>query len=565
MEFSSGQGATASVDSFRDQMIADGVDPGAEPIVPNGKLTRFHVVGDRRGTKNGWYVLFLGGGAYGCWKRQINERWHNADIKLTKAKRAEFEKQIRAARAEAEAEQKRRYAAAAIRAQQTLSSAKPLSDSQDNPYLRAKHITVHIGGLRVGPFDTLLVPIVDVKTEEVISLQYIFANGQKRFSKDARKQGGAFVLGRITADTASVGLCEGLATAATIFHLTECEVPIVVTFDCANLVADARAIREKYPNIKIFIFGDDDRLTPNNPGLRAAEAAALAAGGTLAMPKFRAEVPGSDWNDLHVNGEPGEARKQLLAILRAGLPADFVLEEDALYLLTESGRVEVCSHLEVAAMTRDSAGNEWGRLLTFRDADGREHRWLMDMAMLADDGIACRRGLLSLGLAIRPSETARSALNQYLQLCQPDARIRFVSRLGWDGGNFVFPNEVLGGTQDEPVLYRNTFDVPHSFNVRGSLPDWQREIAERCIGNSRLIFVVSAAFAPVLLFDTNSESGGIHFVGPSSEGKTTLLHVGGSVWGGVATTALYNRGGLLRTPWRVWRKDIATAFWCSTK
>jgi uncharacterized protein (DUF927 family) len=52
------------------------------------------------------------------------------------------------------------------------------------------------------------------------------------------------------------------------------------------------------------------------------------------------------------------------------------------------------------------------------------------------------------------------------------------------------------------------------------------------VGNSRLVFCLSAALAPPLLNLVDAESGGFHLRGPSSIGKSTALHVAGSVWGG---------------------------------
>ena len=52
------------------------------------------------------------------------------------------------------------------------------------------------------------------------------------------------------------------------------------------------------------------------------------------------------------------------------------------------------------------------------------------------------------------------------------------------------------------------------------------------VGNSRLTVALSMALAPPLLHVVEMEGGGLHFRGSSSIGKTTLLHVAGSVWGG---------------------------------
>ena len=64
------------------------------------------------------------------------------------------------------------------------------------------------------------------------------------------------------------------------------------------------------------------------------------------------------------------------------------------------------------------------------------------------------------------------------------------------------------------------------------LEGWQEHVARYAIGNSRLGLALSTAFAAPLLYPTSSESGGFHFRGGSSTGKTTALIVAGSAWGG---------------------------------
>jgi hypothetical protein len=78
----------------------------------------------------------------------------------------------------------------------------------------------------------------------------------------------------------------------------------------------------------------------------------------------------------------------------ATIPPRFRLTKETLYssreIKTKDGnRVEeseVCSRLEVVALTRDANGGEWGRLLQFEDPDGVSHEWAMPMSMLAGGG-----------------------------------------------------------------------------------------------------------------------------------------------------------------------------------
>src|SRR5206468_9895549 len=65
-----------------------------------------------------------------------------------------------------------------------------------------------------------------------------------------------------------------------------------------------------------------------------------------------------------------------------------------------------------------------------------------------------------------------------------------------------------------------------------SLEEWRQYVAALCPGNSRLVLAVSMGFAATLLEFTGQESSGINLVGDSSTGKTTVLRVSASVFGG---------------------------------
>ncbi|RHZ98855.1 DUF927 domain-containing protein [Cereibacter sphaeroides] len=85
---------------------------------------------------------------------------------------------------------------------------------------------------------------------------------------------------------------------------------------------------------------------------------------------------------------------------------------------------------------------------------------------------------------------------------------------------------------NERVFFQSSAPLADPYRLGGSLKGWQDEIARPAIGNSRLLFALSAAFAGPLLHPLATEGGGFHFRGGSSTGKTTALQVAGSVWGG---------------------------------
>jgi putative DNA primase/helicase len=189
----------------------------------------------------------------------------------------------------------------------------------------------------------------------------------------------------------------------------------------------------------------------------------------------------------------------------------------------------ICSYLEVAAVTRNHEGQDWGRLLRLRDGDGGEHEWAMPMELLAGDGIDYRAQLLSRGMTMEPGKKARDRLHQYICSTMSPVRARAVARLGWHGPAFVLPDTALGDPQSEKIIYQTAYPTERSFKTKGTIDEWRDKVGSMCVGNSRLVFAVSCAFAAPLIYLTGDESGGFHFRHSSSIGKTTALRVAGSV------------------------------------
>lgn len=190
----------------------------------------------------------------------------------------------------------------------------------------------------------------------------------------------------------------------------------------------------------------------------------------------------------------------------------------------------ICSALQVHAMTRDAKSGEWGRLLKWRDKDNINHQWAMPLELLQGDGVDVRRELARLGLAISTNKKGRDLLASFLQVWPVENRARCVERLGWHGGVFVTPAESIG--QDgEIVVFQNAHAIEPAYSVAGSVEEWRNSVGRLAAGNSRLVFALSVAFAGALADVVGEDSGGFHFRGASSSGKTTALKVAASVWG----------------------------------
>jgi putative DNA primase/helicase len=128
------------------------------------------------------------------------------------------------------------------------------------------------------------------------SLQFIYADGTKRFKSNGRVQGMYHGFGGKIRDT--VLICEGFATGASLYEAVGH--PVAVAFNASNLEAVALALRSKLPSVRIVVCADNDRFnTAGNVGMESAMAAARAVGGWLAVPNFRSdEGHPTDFNDL---------------------------------------------------------------------------------------------------------------------------------------------------------------------------------------------------------------------------------------------------------------------------
>ena len=194
--------------------------------------------------------------------------------------------------------------------------------------------------------------------------------------------------------------------------------------------------------------------------------------------------------------------------------------------------VWICDPLTIAAATRDDHGGEWGRLLTFKDQDGKSKSWAMPMRLLAAGGEELRSELLAAGLRIAPSAAARAALANYLGRKHPKERARCVSRTGWHGDSFVLPGETLGAATGERIIFQSPSLAAVALGQSGTLEGWRERVCAGCAGNSRLVLAVAAAFAAPCLGLLGLEGGGLHLRGSSSSGKTTALLVAASIFGG---------------------------------
>ena len=471
--------------------------------------------------------------------------------------------------AQEEAERAKREATARERASLTWAEAQACAT---HPYLTRKGIAAH-GTRLLG--DDLVIPLRDA-AGVIHSLQFINREGDPRFMPGGRVTGHYFSIGNPESGKA-LCIAEGFATGASVHEATQH--PVAIAFNAGNLAAVAKALQRKFPDLQIIVCADDDYRSKDNPGLTKATAAARTIGGLLAIPDFGTNRPegATDFNDLAAhcgaeavkrdtararapeeakthtgnNSAPGSDYVEAVSPIpdETGRPCFRVFDDE---VETENEKYRpgvwhfgikhgkdnttptltqtwICSPLHIKAVTFDAQDNNFGRLLCFTNTNGHSREWAMPMELLKAAGDDLRGELLAMGVSIDPG--GHRMLGQYLQARTPEKRMRCALQVGWCGDSFVLPDTVIGAKATE-IIFQSGERGHEEYTKGGTFDGWQRELSALAIGNPLLLLALSASFAGPLLDKCHAEGGGLHFVGDSSTGKTTVIEAACATWGG---------------------------------
>ncbi|MEO6118599.1 MAG: DUF927 domain-containing protein [Methylotenera sp.] len=212
--------------------------------------------------------------------------------------------------------------------------------------------------------------------------------------------------------------------------------------------------------------------------------------------------------------------------------ANFKVSDDGVYQLKkkdgETYEIWLCSKLEVMSLSRDITSNSWGLVLEFHDKDKQPHSWCIPKSMLVDSR-TYRSELLRMGLDVASNDG--SQLSTYLQACNPSQRTLAVTQPGWYNNVYILPNRVFGKTTESVRIQTNDPRGTNIYQQQGTLNNWQENVGKFCVGNSRIVLSVCAGLSGPFLNIFAEESGGVHFVGQSSTGKTSAVQVAASLWG----------------------------------
>lgn len=517
------------IDEFLKAMADVGIKPvfTRGGIEPDGRMVRFHVEGDRKGTRNGWAILFgdnIPAGSFGTWKDGAKHEWcAKGYTELTDDERQQIAERMAEAKAAREKEERERQGDAARMSNLVWAESVPADDS--HPYLVRKGVRSY--GLRATTWskcneygeewlrvpNALVVPI-GLVNGKIVSLQAIFPDKNnpmgrdKDFMSGGRKRGAFFIIGTPPVDGETIVIAEGYATAATIHDATGwC---VAVAFDAGNLVPVAEELRALLPPGVLFVVAaDNDRWTSmgdiDNPGVHFAERAAYAVRGRLVVPEF-VDLDGrpSDFNDLYQREGIDVVQHQLLPQPKHLAP----INEEGVELPAVFNPREVDGYTPFPEI----------------DGKGRPLATIDNVAELMHRAsITVRYNVISKdleinfpgGSAVCTDNVRNSAMSRILSLCAstgfPAANVeRFVATVAsqrpynpvatwiesraWDGVSRF--NDLVA-----TIKLRDGFDQ-----------QWARLLLRKW-----LISAVAAAYVP----DGFSSRGVLVFQGPQASGKTT--------------------------------------------
>lgn len=281
---------------FQYEMLKNGINPPQE-IIADGQIHRFYIEGDKANSKNGWYLLYLDGvpsGVFGSWKKGQHWKWSakNKNHMNTAEQKQQIDK-IKDALKRRHLLKIKEQQEAALKAEDILFECYRANPNY--PYLVKKRIFpfyAHQSGKNI------VLPIVDLQ-RKLWSLQFISETGEKIFLSDGAIKSHFIPIQGFPDDGRKILITEGFATGATL-AMKYPDYCVTAACNSGNLKHVAMKIRQTFPNAELVICADDDRLNPENPGIKKGREAAILARALFSKPTWPEDAPMflKDFNDL---------------------------------------------------------------------------------------------------------------------------------------------------------------------------------------------------------------------------------------------------------------------------
>lgn len=226
---------------------------------------------------------------------------------------------------------------------------------------------------------------------------------------------------------------------------------------------------------------------------------------------------------------------------KSAIPKGYRFTRDGVWFGDSKNSEQIAGPVRVTAYTKDELTNIQGMVITWEDSHGQQHVEAFPFDVLHKDAKVLAQSLALRGLFVVPGKEQK-LLHYLASFDRTRAEwIKSTPKVGWLDTNeerlvYVLPDAgggVIASNKIERVVFQPEQHSPSTATMhpKGTLADWQKHVAEPCRGNPFLVFSLCLAFAGPLVKAARAESGGIHFYGRSSRGKTTAAQVAASVFG----------------------------------
>ncbi|AUZ71425.1 DUF927 domain-containing protein [Citrobacter freundii] len=388
--------------------------------------------------------------------------------------------------------------------------------------------------------------------------QVIKPDGSKRLVAGTVKKGSFCVVN--TGETPeTVIIAEGLATALSVQQFRP-DATIIAAIDAGNLLPVAQVMRQRYPGAQIIIAADND-IKPGEPntGKSAAENAAKAVSGWVALPQTEGKA---DWNDFHQQHGPeaaaaafddslyqpgGNMPVQLKAIEGGKQTASdggedlkpyFDKRKGGLYYIEkkqnqDTGAVDeretwVSDEMETVGIGSDGKDG----YIVIRMKQEGTGTLLYEAMPRRELGSPQGWGRLrSRGVNITARRAHLDLLTNHLQLHGDREQWTITHTAGWHEGAYVMPDGHIIGKPERPVAFCGGTSAVTGYVVRGTAAEWRSNVASLMRGNKSMVLGALVAFAAPLNSLAGGSCFGIHLFAQSSAGKTTTVEAASSIYG----------------------------------
>lgn len=229
-------------------------------------------------------------------------------------------------------------------------------------------------------------------------------------------------------------------------------------------------------------------------------------------------------------------------------------------------------HFRVLGEARNWRGKDWHKYCIGQNKDGVRMTFLFAEN---DSAASIIKVLRQDGLDVQRGKHIADLLYRYIGFSRTE-RYRFATKTGWQKNEngiveyrvYVLPHYTFAAPGvNEQTIWKSEDDGEHYWATRGTLEEWQMNVAQPAAGNYHLVMAILTAFSGPFWTATGTVAFLEHTFGQQKDGKSTKSIVGGSVLGGGGkdgfcdsfrmTANAFDRIGLLHNDAAVYLEEIA--------